>query len=85
MAPKGKTKSRHAEFEDESLEEVQRENRGGRHKPANGKGPARAERDGHGRKESKGVQSVVVDNSITVRDLAKLMERSPIDLIKVLM
>src|SRR5690606_18091441 len=36
-------------------------------------------------KESKGVQSVVVDNSITVRDLAKLMERSPIDLIKVLM
>ncbi len=31
------------------------------------------------------IDSVVVEDSITVRDLAKLMERSPIDLIKVLM
>ncbi len=31
------------------------------------------------------LESVIVGESITVRDLAKLMERSPIDLIKVLM
>src|SRR5690606_7846871 len=37
------------------------------------------------RTETKGVDSVVVEDSITVRDLAKLMDRSPIDLIKVLM
>lgn len=84
MAPKSKTKSRHAEFEDESFEETRRgENRGGRSKGSNGKGPARGEREP--RKESKGTEAVIVEDSITVRDLAKLMERSPIDLIKVLM
>ncbi len=40
---------------------------------------------GDGAKSSKAVESVIVDDYITVRDLATLMDRSPIDLIKVLM
>ena len=82
MVAKSKVKSRGADsnFEDEALGSKQK-GKGGR--SSNGKGASRAENPA--REEHHEIESVIVEDSITVRDLAKLMERSPIDLIKVLM
>lgn len=87
MAAKSKTKSRSngsSEFEDEMMGNSKQNGKGkGGGKSFNGKAPNRAEKTT--RVDSKVVDSVIVEDSITVRDLAKLMDRSPIDLIKVLM
>ena len=82
MVAKSKVKSRStgSNFEEEVMGGKQK-GKGG--KPSNSKGAARAEKPA--RQEHVVIESVVVEDSITVRDLAKLMERSPIDLIKVLM
>jgi len=85
MVAKSKVKSRNSnsyEFEEEIMG-GNKQNGKGTTRPANGKGPSRPEKPE--RVESKAIDTVVVEDSITVRDLAKLMERSPIDLIKVLM
>jgi translation initiation factor IF-2 len=87
MVTKSKVKSRNngRDFEEEMMGGGKQNGRGGKggNKPFNGKGPSRPEKPV--RIEQRPVDSVVVEDSITVRDLAKLMERSPIDLIKVLM
>lgn len=86
MVTKSKVKSRSngADFEEEVMMGGKQNGRGkGGGKSFNGKGPSRPEKPV--RVEQKPIDSVVVEDSITVRDLAKLMERSPIDLIKVLM
>jgi translation initiation factor IF-2 len=84
MAGKSKPKARSFEFEDEPVVTVKQENRGKGQKAVNGhKAPPRPEKAL--RVEHRVVDAVTVEDSITVRDLAKLMERSPIDLIKVLM
>lgn len=81
MVAKSKVKSRNSnEFEEEMMSGG---NKKGKGKSFNGKGSARPEKAV--REEHAPIESVVVEDSITVRDLAKLMERSPIDLIKVLM
>lgn len=82
MVAKSKVKSRGADsnFEDEALDSKQK---GKGSRSSNGKGASRAEKPA--REEHHEIESVIVEDSITVRDLAKLMERSPIDLIKVLM
>jgi translation initiation factor IF-2 len=81
MVAKSKVKSRNnADFEEEMMGGGNKQN--GKSK-GGGRGPSRPERPAH--VEPKVLDSVVVEDSITVRDLAKLMERSPIDLIKVLM
>lgn len=86
MATKSKAKSRPHDLEEAVVDSKQagnrRDERGKNHKPAHKAAP-RPEKAV--RAEPKVVESVVVGDSITVRDLAKLMERSPIDLIKVLM
>ena len=81
MAPKGKTKAKGSNCEEEVMGGNRANGKGG--KPGNGRGPVRPEKSV--RAESLPIDAVVVDEAITVRDLAKLMERSPIDLIKVLM
>jgi translation initiation factor IF-2 len=86
MVAKSKVKSRNNnnfDFEDEVMGSKQIGKGKGGSKPANGRAPSRPEKPA--RTEERVVESVVVEDSITVRDLAKLMERSPIDLIKVLM
>ena len=77
MVAKSKVKSRNNDFEEELMGEAKQNGKG------RGKGPNRS--DKAVRVEQQPIESVVVEDSITVRDLAKLMERSPIDLIKVLM
>jgi translation initiation factor IF-2 len=77
MVAKSKVKSRNNDFEEEVMGEAKQNGKG------RGKGPNRGEKAV--RVEQRPIDSVVVEDSITVRDLAKLMERSPIDLIKVLM
>lgn len=86
MVAKSKVKSRNgkSEFDEEMMGGKQNgKGKSGGGKSFAGKGPSRAEKPA--RVEPKVIDSVVVEDSITVRDLAKLMERSPIDLIKVLM
>lgn len=89
MVAKSKVKSRNHNLEfDEELDSGKQNGKGkaGGTKPFNGRdsrGSSRHEKPA--RTETKVVDSVVVEDSITVRDLAKLMDRSPIDLIKVLM
>jgi translation initiation factor IF-2 len=83
MTAKSKAKPRGFEAEEELMAGGRQDGKGKGHRPANGKVPARPEKPV--REEHKPVDTVVVEDSITVRDLAKLMERSPIDLIKVLM
>jgi translation initiation factor IF-2 len=86
MTAKSKTKGRSYEFEEERIPESKHENRlrnGGR--PVNGQRVAPRQEPKPARVETKAIDAVVVEDHITVRDLAKLMERSPIDLIKVLM
>jgi translation initiation factor IF-2 len=84
MAPKGKTKTRGSDFEEQVMA-------GGGNGRQNGKGGSKGGGRGPTRTDSpvavapQPLDSVTVGDSITVRDLAKLMERSPIDLIKVLM
>ena len=81
MVAKSKVKARNSnEFEEEMMSGG---NKKGKGKSSNGRGAARPEKAV--REEHAPIESVVVEDSITVRDLAKLMERSPIDLIKVLM
>lgn len=75
MVAKSKVKSRGNDFEEEVMGEAKQKGKG--------KGNNRAEKPA--RIDVKPIESVVVEDSITVRDLAKLIERSPIDLIKVLM
>jgi translation initiation factor IF-2 len=75
MVAKSKVKSRGNDFEEEVMGEVKQNGKG------KGKGNSRGEKPA----DLAPIESVVVEDSITVRDLAKLMERSPIDLIKVLM
>ena len=82
MATKNKTKSRPFEVDEEPVENGKRENKGKGNRPS-GRTANRPEKAA--RTEPKVVDSVVVEDYITVRDLAKLMERSPIDLIKILM
>ena len=77
MVAKSKVKSRNNDFEEELMGEAKQNGKG------RGKGTNRS--DKAVRVEQQPIESVVVEDSITVRDLAKLMERSPIDLIKVLM
>jgi translation initiation factor IF-2 len=77
MVAKGKTKTR-GDFEEEVMGDAKQAGKG-----KGGKAPQRSEKAV--REEPKVIDAVVVEDSITVRDLAKLMERSPIDLIKVLM
>lgn len=78
MATKNKVKTRPFDVEEEPVGN----GKGKGHRPA-GKPAAKPEKTA--RAEPKVIDSVVVEDYITVRDLAKLMERSPIDLIKVLM
>lgn len=82
MATKNKTKSRPFEVDEEPVENGKRENKGKGNRPS-GRTANRPEKTA--RTEPKVIDSVVVEDYITVRDLAKLMERSPIDLIKILM
>jgi len=84
MVAKSKVKSRGNSYEfEEEIMGGNKQNGKGNQRPANGRGPSRPEKPV--RVEPKVIDAVVVEESITVRDLAKLMERSPIDLIKVLM
>ena len=81
MVAKSKVKSRSTGNSFEFEEEVMGGKQNGKGK--GGRGASRSEKPAHD--EAQVIDSVVVEDSITVRDLAKLMERSPIDLIKVLM
>ncbi len=84
MVQKAKGKSRGFEMDNEPVSESKQNGKAGAAaKVLNGKTPARGEKTA--RVETKPADSVIVADAITVRDLAKLMERSPIDLIKVLM
>jgi translation initiation factor IF-2 len=88
MVVKSKVKSRNNssfETEDEVMGGGNKQNGKGKGggRPFNNRGSNRPEKSA--RVEPKVIDAVVVEDSITVRDLAKLMERSPIDLIKVLM
>ncbi len=82
MATKSKGKPRGFEF-DEPMMAPRQDTKKGQKPSGNGKAPARPEKAP--RVEHAPVESVIVEDAITVRDLAKLMDRSPIDLIKVLM
>jgi translation initiation factor IF-2 len=82
MATKSRGKPRGAGFTNQPGAPMRQEAKGGQ-KPVNGKAPARPEKAVQ--VEAAPVESVVVEEAITVRDLAKLMDRSAIDLIKVLM
>jgi translation initiation factor IF-2 len=85
MAAKNNPKSPAYDLEGAAVVNTRQDGKG--HKSVNGhRAPARPEKsDKSGRVAHPPVDSVVVEDAITVRDLAKLMERSPIDLIKVLM
>ncbi len=86
MVQKAKGKPRSFEMDDEPVGGAKQNGKAKGAAPAkllNGKAPARG--DKAPRADQAGADSVIVADSITVRDLAKLMERSPIDLIKVLM
>lgn len=76
--PKGKT--REQEFEEEALAQAKKESARKSARSTNGRPEPKA-----ARMETRVVEAVTVEDYITVRDLAKLMDRSPIDLIKVLM
>lgn len=82
MATKNKGKPRGAGFANQPGAPLRQDGKAGQ-KPVNGKTPARPEKAAA--VEHAPVESVVVEEAITVRDLAKLMDRSAIDLIKVLM
>ena len=82
MATKSKGKPRGMELEEPMLV-ARQDGKKGQRPSGNGKAPARPEKAP--RAEHAPVDSVIVEDAITVRDLAKLMDRSPIDLIKVLM
>ncbi|GIV76014.1 MAG: translation initiation factor IF-2 [Litorilinea sp.] len=85
MAAKSKSKVRDLDLEEREEEreiEPRREPKGKGQKSVNGHKGAR--RDGKAA-TAEAPKEVVVGEAITVRDLAKLMDRSPIDLIKVLM
>lgn len=82
MTTKSKAKARPYEMDNEPIGDGKRDNKGRGNRPPQKSAP-RSEKAA--RVEPKVIDSVVVEDYITVRDLAKLMERSPIDLIKVLM
>lgn len=82
MATKSRGKPRGAGFTNQPGAPMRQEAKTGQ-KPVNGKAPARPEKVVQ--VADAPVESVVVEEAITVRDLAKLMDRSAIDLIKVLM
>jgi translation initiation factor IF-2 len=80
MAAKNKGRERNPDFDNERL--LEKEVRTSKKSVNGAKGGGHADSRAT---EASVVESVVVEESITVRDLARLMDRSPIDLIKVLM